>query len=377
MSKLVPMPPGSPPTAEAIRAWGARADELVAWTKNLIVCRDAYGRYKSDREMQASRVYTKAGRVDKLKIEKSFLDDSNIRRHYRATAREHIIGPLTVNLDNLARYVALDIDCHDHRADPRANLEAAISWYDGVEWLGMHPLLVDSNGCGGFHMMIYFPEPVEACAARGLGRWIVRDWSRFDLRSEPEVFPKQYFIGGLGFGNWLRLPGCHHSRNHWSRVWDHRSSLWRSGNQAIDLIVGLQSSSLAGLPEAVTKFGLVEPSREPKHLDAVVDDPELSAALARDALRFLPNEDLDYDTWLCIGFSLHSLGEIGFDIWCEWSAQSVKFDEDYTVTKWNSMREEGRGLGSLFFEAKGCGWPGVRARIKTIRRKLGRRNGDE
>jgi hypothetical protein len=40
------------------------------------------------------------------------------------------------------------------------------------------------------------------------------------------------------FGNRLRLPGRHHTREHWSRVWD--GGRWREGDEAIDFIVALK-----------------------------------------------------------------------------------------------------------------------------------------
>ncbi len=57
------------------------------------------------------------------------------------------------------------------------------------------------------------------------------------------------------------------------------------------------------------------------------------------ALAFIPNADLDYDSWMRIGMALKgALGDDGESLFSIWSAQSAKDVPDYTAKAWASFR---------------------------------------
>jgi putative DNA primase/helicase len=78
------------------------------------------------------------------------------------------------------------------------------------------------------------------------------------------------------------------------------------------------------------------------------------------ALEHVPNCDLDYDSWIRIGFALrHGLGEAGADIWQAWSAQSSKNDSQATLRKWSELANgHSITVGTLFYLAHQNGWRG-------------------
>ena len=185
-----------------------------------------------------------------------------IVRHYQAKAIGDVLG-----LDTTARVIldegrgdqprvescvsfwdGADIDQHGEADFSQANEAAAIAWFGVLTGLGFHPLLTDSNGKGGFHLRVLFEDPTVTVHVRQLFRWLVRDWqdgaSRVlprCSRSNPRSRPWQ---GSCG--NWLRLPGRHHKRDHWSRVWD--GSEWLEGDDAIDFIVNLSGDPARLIP---------------------------------------------------------------------------------------------------------------------------------
>jgi hypothetical protein len=57
------------------------------------------------------------------------------------------------------------------------------------------------------------------------------------MTKPPECFPKQPMIQHGRYGNWLRLPGRHHTRDHWSRVWS--GDCWLDGAEAVEFILTL------------------------------------------------------------------------------------------------------------------------------------------
>ena len=56
----------------------------------------------------------------------------------------------------------------------------------------------------------------------------------------PETFPKKGALSGDKLGSWLRLPGLHHTRPHFTKVWSGDPWLdnpWEEGTAAIDAIL--------------------------------------------------------------------------------------------------------------------------------------------
>jgi phage/plasmid-associated DNA primase len=80
--------------------------------------------------------------------------------------------------------------------------------------------------------------------------------------------------------------------------------------------------------------------------------------LATEAMWGMPPEATDdYDIWIMVGQSLHSLDESLLDQWDEWSKQSDKYKEGECHRRWLSFSKGGgRGIGSLVHIAKENGW---------------------
>lgn len=83
----------------------------------------------------------------------------------------------------------------------------------------------------------------------------------------------------------------------------------------------------------------------------------------RAALAWLPNAELDYDSWVRIGMALKgALGEKGAVVFADWSAQAAKNDPATTAKAWESFRPDRIGAGTIYHLAMDKGWrpePGV------------------
>lgn len=96
---------------------------------------------------------------------------------------------------------------------------------------------------------------------------------------------------------------------------------------------------------------------------------ERDMQLAVEAMQALPAEAADdYDIWVTIGQSLHSLDESLLEEWDEWSKQSDKYKEGECHKRWLSFSKGGgRGIGSLFYIAKENGWsPPEDHKVKSV-----------
>lgn len=76
-------------------------------------------------------------------------------------------------------------------------------------------------------------------------------------------------------------------------------------------------------------------------------------------LSYVPNIDLEYDTWIEIGMIINeSLAGDGFDLWCDWSSTSKKHDPATMEYKWHSFGKSSAKvtIGTLIKMAKDNGY---------------------
>ena len=77
----------------------------------------------------------------------------------------------------------------------------------------------------------------------------------------------------------------------------------------------------------------------------------------RAALAFIPNADLDYDSWVRIGMAIKgALGEAGAELFAAWSAQSAKNDPAVTAKTWAGFKPTSIGAGTIYHHAMERGW---------------------
>jgi hypothetical protein len=176
---------------------------------------------------------------------------ARLERHFAARDRADVLGLHTADAKNLSKGGGLDIDHHGPTSTAAAlNLQAALHWYRVLAARGFHPLLVDSNGAGGFHLRVLLAEAIPAERVYHLLRGLTGDHRRLGFPVRPEQFPKQPDCRRCdkGLGNWLRAPGMHHKRPFWSKVWN--GSAWVEGGAAIDFMLALTGDPPGLVPAA-------------------------------------------------------------------------------------------------------------------------------
>jgi hypothetical protein len=223
----------TPRQSKDVGPWQRHAVELAEFVMAHMINRhDAWGQYSpvSVRKEKGSHFWVKDAEIS-LEM---------LARHFRASSnRGHVMGLATTVRDEgespecWSRWGAVDLDLHEGdegKVDAGKNCEAALAFAKRVSECGLDALVEDSNGMGGFHVWIIFNRPVPTPIVFAFLKWLIRDWQALGLCKEPEVFPKQAEIGEEEFGNWLRLPGLHHTRDHRSRFYD--GERWLEGNDA-------------------------------------------------------------------------------------------------------------------------------------------------
>ena len=116
------------------------------------------------------------------------------------------------------------------------------------------------------------------------------------------------------------------------------------------------------LLEALLETDSSLPKNSPKPQKDLSDaEQEHNRQKALTALKCLRPADFeDYDNWLMVGMTLHSVDEGLLNAWVEWSRPMSNFDEEEHLQKWDSFSEkepgEGVGIGTLIKEAKKHGY---------------------
>ena len=239
-------------------AWCRAAEQLAHWTLEHLVNRsDVYGSYLplGSRKPGKSNNYTAP--ADKNLRRPGTLTADIITEHYHGYDQGDLIGVHAISPECICKWLLIDIDQHgeNHEAVAQANAKAAFGWYAELQRRGFHPLLLDSNGAGGYHLLVVLAEPVASQRVHAFVTQFVQDYAARGLAQAPEVFPKQPDVNEQRrYGNWWRLPGRHHTREHWTKVWD--GSRWLEDQAAVDAILSVTGDSPSLIP-AVSRPGRV------------------------------------------------------------------------------------------------------------------------
>jgi hypothetical protein len=176
---------------------------------------DVWGRYVRNKSEATTRAVTAPFAAERGKVG---LDHDSLRKHFRQAEPGGQLGVHSAGRDRTSRWLAIDLGRHDpddpHAVTREGNLAAAQGWRQALADRGLDPVLMDSNGIGGFHLLVVFAEPMNTAAVHEYADRLVADFERRGLDRKPEVFPKH--PGADSYGDWLRLPGRHHTRPHFT-----------------------------------------------------------------------------------------------------------------------------------------------------------------
>lgn len=234
--------------------WIARAEELAQWAyTNMVNRTDVWGSYISKDRRRENLFFTAPFPAARGKV---FLTKSTLTKHFTGIDEGNLISLHSTSADKTSRWLGIDIDKHDveDAATPEGNLAAALAWYNKLLDQNFDPLLLDSNGAGGYHLLIIFSEPVPTADIFAFGQQLISDYEKRGLARQPETYPKQVCMEEGHVGNCLRLLGRHHTREHFSRVWSDDSGMqdpWLEGASAIDRILNTRLASPSLLPRNI------------------------------------------------------------------------------------------------------------------------------
>ncbi|MFA6244968.1 MAG: PriCT-2 domain-containing protein, partial [Candidatus Hydrogenedentales bacterium] len=300
---------------------------------------------------------------------KSFAEHNPLTREFlrRHIKRETVIGLYTTSPKSTSKWCCWDFDQHDESGSAvltaEKNLQAALHLAAFLSEAAAVPLVEDSNGNGGYHVWVRFNEPAPTHRVRAWAKW-------FNTDAPAELYPKQDRVSaepGPGhYGNFVRLFGKHHKRDHVSKFW---CNGWLEGDEATEyLLTEWDATPVDLLPPDddpflnVPKAAPAAPyDAKPVGLESMATVVAEDALKATEALRRIPVEKAEnYDDWVKVGMILHHIEPSGLMLaaWDSWSRKSAKYEPGACEAKWKTFQPNGHdrtvSLGTLLMWARGA-----------------------
>ena len=236
--------------------WVRYADDLADWAmKRLVNRRDVWSQYTlKDGKIRVVMLPI----VERRKLGTDMVTLNKLHRHFSGKSPAHLIGLHSISDHSTCKWFAVDVDLHDETlpgADEvaEANFAACLEWAERLREQGMDPLLLDSNGVGGYHVWVLLDKEYPLADVFDFADNLRSDWDKLGLPRKPEIFPPKRVVASDDLPYTLRTPGRHHTRLHYTRVWNFDGlgeNEWLEGGDAIEVMIATRPSKL---PKARSK----------------------------------------------------------------------------------------------------------------------------
>jgi hypothetical protein len=231
--------------------WLRYADQLAEWTmEHLVNRRDVWSQYiVKNGEVGVVMLPVK----ERRKSGAEMVTMNKLRRHYSGRAISHLIGLHSISDHSTCKWFAIDIDLHDETvadADEVAvnNFAAAMEWAAKLRELGMDPIVFDSNGVGGYHIWTLLDREYRLEDTYNFADEMRSNWDELGLPRKPEIFPPKPHVEKDDLPYGLRLPGRHHYRQYYSRVYNFDAlegeNEWLEGGEAIEVMLATRTAPM-------------------------------------------------------------------------------------------------------------------------------------
>ncbi len=133
------------------------------------------------------------------------ITDEDLQAHLKG---EKTLGTYVIRKDNTVTYACIDIDGDANELEPLLLLGNTV--YNLFP--DLHRVL-EFSGRRGYHIWLLFNNPEPA----GLIKDMVETRLRKCGLRNIEVFPKQAYLSGKGYGNLIKMPFGLHKKGGWSK----------------------------------------------------------------------------------------------------------------------------------------------------------------
>ena len=251
--------------------WIRYAPRLAEWAmERLVNRRDVWSQYtvKPDGRIGVVMLPIK----ERRKLGTDMVTITKLERHFSGRSPGHLVGMFSISDHSTCKWFAIDIDLHDEKvtnADEivEANLTATLEWARRLRELGFDPMVMDSNGVGGYHIWVLLDKEYPLEQTFDFVDNIRSDWESFGLQRKPECFPPKRVVGPDDLPYTLRLPGRHHTRHHYTRIYNFEfadENEWLDGGEAIEAMLATRPAKLPKVKKTRRQSAVASGRPKPK-----------------------------------------------------------------------------------------------------------------
>jgi hypothetical protein len=250
--------------------WVRYSDKLAEWAMaRLANRRDVWSQY-TIKNGQVGVVMLPI--KERRKAGAEMVTMNKLRRHFAGRAVSHLIGLHSISDHSTCKWFAIDIDLHDENIPNvdeilEANKRATFDWAGRLRSQGFDPLVIDSNGAGGYHIWVLLDDEYPLADTFDFADALRSDWEELGLPRRPEIFPPKREVAPDDLPYTLRLPGRHHKRPHYSRVYNYDltgDNEWLEGGEAIEVMLATRPGKIPKSTSGPKKKEAPKPKRKKK-----------------------------------------------------------------------------------------------------------------
>jgi len=230
--------------------WDSYSDELANWAmEHFVNRRDVWSQYTvSKGEVRVFMLPI----PERRKLGTDMVTFDKLKRHFSGKQPGHLIGLHSISDHATAKWFAVDVDLHDEKAInagelARANFNAALEWSTRLQADGFDPMLMDSNGVGGYHVWTLLDKEYPLADVYDYANELRSDYAEFGLLKKPEIFPPRREVDKDSLPYTLRLPGRHPRRPFYNRLWNFDpldETQWLEGGEMIEAMLATRPAKL-------------------------------------------------------------------------------------------------------------------------------------
>lgn len=261
--------------------WVRYADDLAEWAmERLVNRRDVWSQYTlRDGKIRVVMLPI----PERRKLGTDMVTLTKLHRHFCGKSSAHLIGLFSISDHATCKWFSVDVDLHDETVPnageiAEANFAAALGWAEKLRSIGMDPMLLDSNGVGGYHVWVLLDKEYPLADVFDFADNLRSDWAELGLPRKPEIFPPKREVGPNDLPYTLRVPGRHHTRHFYTRVWNFDAitgeNEWLEGGDAIEAMIATRPSKLPKKTTAKKKAALT-PAPGPKKKEPATRRPRV------------------------------------------------------------------------------------------------------
>ena len=156
----------------------------------------------------------------------------------------------------------------------QANFAAVLTWAKRLREQHLDPAIMDSNGVGGYHLLVLLDNEYPLADVYALSRSCGPTGKNSAFPVNPRSFRQRRTVKKDDLPYGLRLSGRHHTRRHYTRVWNFDTvgdNEWLEGGEAIEALLNLRPGPLPKIDsagkvkeEAATAKRDAKPRRKPR-----------------------------------------------------------------------------------------------------------------